>query len=121
MKKNRNLGQEGERLAVNLLKDNQYEILATNWRYGKKEIDIIAKKDRQLIIVEVKLRSDPEFEDPREAITKTKQKTIIQAANAFIEQNNITFETRFDVIAIDFSNYEPVIEHMEDAFYPMVR
>ncbi len=51
------LGKKGERIAVDYLIKNGYKILERNWRYLKAEIDIIAKKDNTLAIVEVKTRS----------------------------------------------------------------
>ena len=44
------LGRLGESLAVGYLLENHYIILERNWRFQKAEIDIIAKKDAQIII-----------------------------------------------------------------------
>lgn len=49
-------GNIGEELAEKYLRSLGYEILEKNWRYGKNEIDIIARDDRFLVIVEVKTR-----------------------------------------------------------------
>ena len=51
------LGRLGESLAVGYLLENNYVILERNWRFHKAEIDIIAKKEAQIIIIEVKTRN----------------------------------------------------------------
>ena len=42
------LGKHGEKLAVNYLQENGYEILETNWVFQKAEVDIIARKENIL-------------------------------------------------------------------------
>ena len=121
MAEHNELGKEGEALAYNLLKKKGYQILDMNWRYGKNELDIIAMDNEYLVIVEVKTRCNPYFETPKEAVTLKKQKNIIRAANAYVIENDIENETRFDIISVMFWNNKVEIEHIEDAFYPLLR
>ena len=44
MAQHNDLGKEGEALALEFLRKNDFEILHCNWRYSRYEIDIIAKK-----------------------------------------------------------------------------
>ncbi len=46
MAEHNDLGQAGEALAVAELRRLGYDILHTNWRFGKDEVDIIAKEKR---------------------------------------------------------------------------
>ena len=46
-------GKIAEDLAVDFLVKAEYKILALNFRYLKAEIDIIAEKQNQIIIIEV--------------------------------------------------------------------
>jgi putative endonuclease len=48
------LGEKGEQLAVNYLRALHYNILETNWRWQKAEVDIIAQIDQTLVFVEVR-------------------------------------------------------------------
>ena len=112
------LGKLGEELAVQYLVDKGYEILERNWRNIHKEIDIIAKDGKFLVIVEVKTRKSDEYGAPDLAVTKRKQHMLIAATNAYIFRNKLDVETRFDIISIFFKDSEPVIEHIEDAFLP---
>jgi putative endonuclease len=43
MSRNRNIGEKGEKIALDYLRKEGYEIIATNWTAGHKEIDIITK------------------------------------------------------------------------------
>ncbi len=111
-------GNVGEKIAEEYLKNNGYRIIATNWFYKHKEIDIIAEKDSFLVIVEVKTRAKNYLIDPMYAVTKQKQKFLIEAADHYIQIKNIAKEVRFDVISIVIDGQNHIIEHYDDAFYP---
>ena len=111
-------GKLGEELAVNYLVGKGYQILERNWHNIHKEIDIVAKDGKFLVIVEVKARQTDEYGAPDIAVTKKKQQMLIAAANAYIFKNRLDVETRFDIISIVFKDGQPVIEHIEDAFLP---
>jgi len=111
------LGKLGEELAADFLKKAGYDIMATNWVYLKAEIDIIAKKDNVLAVVEVKTRSTLEFGLPQEAVKPAKIKLLVRAVDAYVEQNDIEGEVRFDIISIHKNNNMFEIEHLTDAFY----
>lgn len=110
------LGIKGEELAVSFLKNKGYYILARNYHFRKNEVDIIASFDNLLIIVEVKTRQSKELGEPWRAVTKSKQKIIIQVANDYIFKEDIHLETRFDIVSIIFNKYQMEIDHIEDAF-----
>lgn len=120
MAEHNDLGNVGEVMAQNYLRTNGYEILQTNWVCGKLELDIIARKDNMLVIVEVKTRSTDTFEHPKEAITLRKIRNIVNAAHEYIFSTDWMGESRFDVISVmpDGQNFK--IEHIEDAFIPPV-
>ena len=56
MAEHNELGKLGEELAVDFLIEKGYEILETNWRFQKAEVDIIAQKENILAVVEVKTK-----------------------------------------------------------------
>ena len=112
------LGKKGEEVAVKYLKLNHYDIKEKNWRFRKNEIDIIAQKDNVIVVVEVKTRTSEYFENPKEAVTRKKQKFIILAADAYIQENEIDLETRFDIVAVTIINGQTKIDHIQDAFQP---
>lgn len=112
------LGKKGETIAIAYLRERGYEILHTNWRYQKSEIDIIAREAQELVVVEVKTRSSDNVERPKEAVTPSKQKRIVKAADAYIQENKIDLECRFDIVSIIIKEGETEVEHIKDAFYP---
>lgn len=118
MAKHLKTGQEGEIHARRYLEENGYEIRYANWQLRKFEIDLIAQKDDLLIIVEVKTRSTNYAGHPSEAVTPKKQRQLIAAANAYIDQTECDLEVRFDVITVLGKGPDPILEHFEDAFFP---
>lgn len=118
MPNNTEKGIEGEEIATALLLKKGYEILEKNWRHQHLEIDIICGINSTLVIVEVKLRANNLFGNPEDFVTKSKQKKLIKAADFYIRENNINWETRFDIISIIQNQNELNVEHIEGAFYP---
>jgi len=118
MAEHNELGKKGEEMAQKYLLKKGYKIVATNWRYIKDEIDIIANHDNFLVIVEVKTRRNDVFGEPEEAVTKKKQKFLVRAADAYVQQKNIQQEVRFDIVSVIVCGTKWQITHIEDAFYP---
>ena len=112
------LGKQGEEFALEYLTGKGYKIRATNWRYGKMEVDIIAEYAKSLAVVEVKTRSVNSSLGPADVLTRDKQRFLINAANAYVQKNNIDLETRFDLIFVSNKNGKLQAEHIEDAFSP---
>jgi len=110
-------GKIAEDLAAEYLQKNGYRIVTKNFRFQKAEIDIIAEKENMIIIVEVKARSTDAFMLPQEAVTKTKIKSIVTAANHYLEEFNMNNEVRFDIISVLADEKKKLtIEHITDAF-----
>ena len=65
-------GQIAEQRAVTYLKKTGYEIVEQNYRYRKAEIDIIARKDNFIIVVEVKARSSSYYGAPESFVNRKK-------------------------------------------------
>jgi putative endonuclease len=112
------LGKEGEALALEHLTSKGYKIRERNWRSGSFEIDIIAEKASILVIVEVKTRSDNFLVDPGAAVTRQKQRSLVKAANAYVQRQGIDMECRFDIITVVNDKGNMLLDHIEDAFYP---
>jgi len=110
------LGELGEKRAQEYLRSKGFNILHKNWQCGKLELDIVAEKEGQLVVVEVKTRSTETFEHPQEAITNRKIRNIINATHDYIFQFDWQGETRFDVISVIPHGSDFTIEHIEDAF-----
>ncbi|MHB8579769.1 MAG: YraN family protein [Ignavibacteriaceae bacterium] len=119
-KTNKEIGNKGEQLAADFLISLGYKIIIKNYRFGKGEIDIIAKDpdDGYLVFVEVKSRQNLEYGGPEYAVTQSKIKQLKKLARLYIYENKFEeIECRFDVIAILFKEgLPPEITHLENAF-----
>jgi putative endonuclease len=111
------LGKKGEQMAASYLQRHQYELLHTNWTYGKKEIDIIARQGGTIVFVEVKTRSSQLFGMPEEAVHPRKEELLQQAADQYLHHYALEPDhIRFDVIAVTLGPGTEEIVHLRDAF-----
>jgi putative endonuclease len=114
----RGAGQRGEALAGEYLARNGFRILALNYRYLRKEIDLIVAGEGFLVFVEVKWRRDDRFGGPLAAVDPRKQRAIAACARGFLHERRMRdVACRFDVVGISQAPGEPPrIEHIRDAF-----
>jgi putative endonuclease len=111
-------GDEGEELARQFLEKKGFLTVECKWRYGRGEIDIIAKDKGVLVFVEVKTQMRDGFGDPEDWITRRKQNQIARVAMGYLVTFGIeNTECRFDVVTVDHRGEKPVINHIEDAFW----
>ena len=94
MAEHNELGKKGELIARKFLEEKEFQIIETNWRHEKDEIDIIAREEDELVIVEVKTRSTRYFGDPSEAVGAAKESFMIRAAEAYLEIHDLNIDTR---------------------------
>lgn len=114
------IGKTGEKEALKLLKNKGFEIIQTNWSFRHLEIDIVAVDGPFLVFVEVKTRSSAGFGEPESFVSRAKQRKLIKAANFYYEQFPSEKEARFDVVSVLLTEKGIFIEHLPDAFYPLV-
>lgn len=114
----RELGNIAENLAKAHICKLGYKILDNNWYHGHLELDIVALDGKELVIVEVKSRNGLRYEHPSEAVTNKKIKNLVNAADAYILEKDLNYDTRFDIITVIFVNEKFELEHFKDAFYP---
>lgn len=122
MAEHNDLGKIGEEKATEYLLSKGYLILNRNWHFGKYELDIVAEKDNILVVVEVKTRRKNFLLHPKDSVNITKIRNTVRAAESYIFKNNIMKETRFDIVSVVVGkNAEDcIVEHIEDAFLPLV-
>lgn len=107
-------GTIGENIAERYLKSKKYKIICKNFYTRKGEIDIIAKKEKELVFIEVKTRSDCNFGSPSMAIDITKIKHMKIAAGIFLSLNKFNkYGIRFDAIEIIIKDGKCKINHIK--------
>ena len=103
MYKRHKTGYDGEELATNYLKRNNYLIIERNFLCKQGEIDIIAKdkKENEYVFIEVKTRKNRKYGNPVEAVDNRKQKHIVNTTKYYVYKNKLENAfIRFDVISI---------------------
>ena len=115
-KDNLKKGHIGEEFACKYIFNKGYQILERNFRLKTGEIDIIAKKDDLLVIIEVKTRSNINYGYPYESVNKKKQDKIIKTALYYVKLHCLkNTQLRFDVIEV-YLGKKNKINHYENAF-----
>jgi len=109
-----------EQLAARYLRSRGYYIWRTNWRWGRKELDLVTLYREELVVVEVKAMEGNSVNDPVYVVDARKQRHIIAATEAFIRIHDCRRPTRFDVVSVSYPGGTPCIEHIENAFIPIV-
>ena len=95
------IGQRGEEIAARFLLSEGFDLLHRNWRSGHYELDIVARKEGVLHIVEVKSRKADGLTAPEEAMTRKKFNALFRAAQQYVALYRIDADTQFDLIAVD--------------------
>ena len=101
------LGKYGENIAVQYLKQKNYKIITQNFRCKQGEIDIIAeeKKNKEIVFIEVKTRTNLNYGVASEAVNNIKINHIYKTAQYYILKNKIQNKSiRIDVIEIYITN-----------------
>lgn len=116
----RESGNWGELLVMDDLRARGFHIRESQWRCRFGEIDIIAEQDGVLVFVEVKLRSNLQYGQPREFVTAAKQKRLRSAALLYLSARDPDVPARFDVAEVfTDAHHSPAhtrIEYIENAF-----
>jgi putative endonuclease len=119
--KRHDFGRHSEFMARTYLEQEGYLILETNWRSGHKEIDIIAKEEDTLVVVEVKARKNEDFMFAEDAVDEKKMRNLVRATHNYILMKGLDCDVRFDIITLvldDKGEYK--LKHIKDAFLPGV-
>lgn len=99
------------------LQEKGYQILEANYRHQHAEIDLIVQKNKMVVFVEVKTRSNLSFGEPETFVSFTKANLVMRAADHYIHTRDWHHDIRFDIVAVSLTPKGDVnIKHIEDAF-----
>lgn len=111
----RRLGDEGEQRAAEFLYQKGYTILARNYATRFGELDIIAKHQGRIVVIEVKTRTSNAFGLPEEAIDYRKQRHLAMMTRWYmLKEKRKEQSVQIDCIAIDYTHTPPAIRHLEN-------
>lgn len=110
-------GAMGEACAAEWFSSHGYEMVGSNVRVGRHELDLICRTDSETVFVEVKSVTDDEFGDPIYKVDRQKRRAIVIAARLWLlghpqGQRGV----RFDIVTVDASTEPAVVTHLPAAF-----
>ncbi len=110
-------GRAGEDLAWEHLRHAGYRLVARNLRSRFGEIDLVVERGDTLVFVEVRTRTGTRFGTPLESIDERKRRQVARLAASFLARRRLDDRrARFDVVAVEWQDGAPKIEHVENAF-----
>ena len=116
----RALGDLGEALAENYLREQGAAILARNYRVDGGEADLVMWHEGDLVVVEVKTRDVTDPEQPEEAIRWWKLRRLVHALACYAAEADLLEEHwRVDLMAVVIEEAQVLrLEHIRDIFPP---
>jgi putative endonuclease len=101
------IGQRGEAIAADFLRDHGYKVLVKRFRGRGGEIDLVCRDGEVLVFVEVKARSSTDFGRPSEFVDRSKQRRLSKTALEYLRLlGNPALIFRFDVVEVALNQKE---------------
>jgi putative endonuclease len=117
MSRSHTFGRRGEALAASHLRSRGWRILARNWRFHHKEIDLVVEREGVVAFVEVKSRAEHALGHALTTITAAKRRDLRVAARGWIALHGRAAQVyRFDAVAVTRGRTGVRVEHVEDAW-----
>lgn len=118
-KSTQQIGADAERRAAWFYRFRLFRVLERNWHGGKGEIDLIVRRGRLLVFVEVRSRGTGSLAASHETIDAEKRENVIKAAERYLLNVEEDVDVRFDVVAFDVvAGSGRRMRHYPDAFRP---
>jgi len=94
-------GKLGEEIARKYLEKHGYKIMEQNHRTRYSELDLIARKDKWLVFVEVRTKIGEQYGRPEETLNKKKIQRLLQRASfAYTAANKYKGQYRIDAVCV---------------------
>jgi len=111
------LGRAGEKAAADLLRRQGFEVVGSGFRARRGELDLICRRGRDLVVVEVKTRTDDSFGTPAEAVGSRKRRALMAAAAEYRALAEWRGAIRYAVVGLTVkADGKFEAELIEDAF-----
>lgn len=109
-------GRYGEQIAVGHLLALGWSIRGRNVRVGGGELDIVAFDGREIVVVEVRLRSVGRLLPARESVGPRKLKILVRAGRSYVARLGWQGPWRIDLLAVTLDGWggEPRVELLAD-------
>ena len=108
-------GAAGEEAAAEFLRRAGFAVVDRNWRVGKLELDLVCRRKKTVVFVEVKARGVGSLGSPADGLTPAKKNRLARAAAQWLSANDAwDAPCRFDLVAVREEGGRLVCEHVED-------
>ncbi|HEY8803158.1 MAG TPA: YraN family protein [Candidatus Dormibacteraeota bacterium] len=94
------LGRAGEKAAADLLRKRGYDVVGAGFMARRGELDLVCRRGGELVVVEVKTRTDDSFGTPFEAVGSRKRRALISAAAEYRALSGWRGPIRFAVVGL---------------------
>lgn len=109
------LGRMGEEIAVRYLGRLGWTILARNVTSSSGELDIVARDGRELVVVEVRTRSEGWMQRGEESVGPRKLGRLVREGSRYVDNSGWTGPWRIDIVSVTVRDgVEPEVERFED-------
>ena len=112
------IGRQGEAVAAAFMETLGYTVVGRNVRVGHSEFDLICKKERELVFVEVKTRtmtpaSKSIYGPPRRAVNGDKKQFLLRGMMQYLRENDLRHKVsaRIDVVEVYASTSPMFVVH----------
>ena len=112
------LGAIGERRAAWYFRLRGYRIVGRNVRLHRGELDLIVRRGKTLVFVEVKTRQSLSAGQGYDAVDRRKQLRLISLVDEYLRQIREPIDVRYDVVSIFWDGRRFRLTHFRDAFRP---
>jgi putative endonuclease len=110
-------GKLGERIAERWLRRGGWVVVNRRFQNGKRDIDLVVRKDHTVAFVEVKARKGEDFGGPVEAVHWRKRRELVRSAKVWIDRHGQPVDDyRFDVLGVLVDGDRVRVRHVPDAF-----
>ena len=110
-------GVLGERIAERWLRRDGWVVVERRFRNGRRDIDLVVRREQTVAFVEVKARKGDDFGGPVSAVNWRKQRELARSAKVWIDRHGQPAEDyRFDVLGVLVNGDRVRVRHVPDAF-----
>lgn len=108
------LASRGEDAAAEFLRQSGYEVLCRRVRLGGVEVDLVAKKEGKLVLVEVKARRAGDLTQALESVDSRKKSRLRRAARSLAKRMQVPLsDVEVDFVFVSFGpSGEQEIHHL---------
>ncbi|MFA5184539.1 MAG: YraN family protein [Patescibacteria group bacterium] len=111
------LGRRGETAARDYLAGRGYQIIESNYRSGRLEIDLIAQLGNEMIFIEIKTRNRTREGRDENPLTPFQAKNLKRAITAYCHKNRVNLSAaRLDliIILVDAETQKADLQHFRN-------